>query len=128
MTKYLKHLILPLLALSLAGCATTPTVPQDAALTAGDALLATQATIINTHEAFRVPCKAGSIPPAICHQVDAITTQSGPAYDAAATATQLALQSGGDPADATAKQANLNSLLAQIMNLAATYGLTGGAK
>jgi hypothetical protein len=96
-------------------------------MTAGKALLATQATIVNTHEAFRVPCKSGSIPPAICHQVDAITNQTKPAYDAAATAAQLALQSGGDPADAIAKKATLNSLLAQIMSLATQYGLVGGA-
>jgi hypothetical protein len=113
---------------SLVGCATTPTVPQDASLTAGNALLATQGTIINTHEAFRTPCKDGSVPVAICHQVDAITIQAGPAYDAAATAAQLALQSGGDPADATAKKASLDSLLTQIINLAKQYEIIGGAK
>ena len=126
-----KFLILLSLSLPLVisnGCATTGTT-TDPAVTSGNALLAAQQTILNIHESFRAPCLSGVVKAADCHQVDALTMESGPAYDAAAAANIVALQ-GGSTADFTAKKVALDDLLGKAVALAIKYSIDpkGGAK
>ena len=125
MKKYLLALLIPLV---LSSCATTGTT-TDPAVTSGNALLAAQQTILNIHESFRAPCLSGVVKAADCHQVDALTTEAGPAYDAAAAANIVALQ-GGSTADFTAKKVALDDLLGKAVALAIKYSIDpkGGAK
>lgn len=127
--------LFPLLALCLltvcSGCATTSTTttPTDPAVTSGNVLIGTQQTIVNVHEAFRAPCLSGAIPAADCQQVDQLTAQAAQAYDAAAAANIVALQTGST-ADYTAKKQALDTLIGNMTALALKYAIDpkGGAK
>jgi hypothetical protein len=127
--------LFPLLALSIllacnSGCGTTGTATTpDPAVTSGNVLIGVQQTIVNIHEAFRAPCLSGVIPAADCQKVDQLTAQAEPAYDAAAAANIVALQTGST-ADYTAKKAALDTLIGDMTALAVKYAIEpkGGAK
>lgn len=99
------------LALLISGCATT----QDPVIVAGKSLLATQQTILATHEAFRAPCKAGVVPASVCKDVDRIVMEAAPAYDAAVSA----LITTGDPS----KKAAFEYLAVSLATLAIAYSV-----
>lgn len=98
------------LALLISGC-----VAQDPVIVAGRSLLATQKTIVNVHEAFRAPCKQGMVPPDVCREVDRLTMEAAPAYDAAVSALLLT----GD----TSKQAAFELMAASLLTLAVRYSV-----
>lgn len=124
-----KVLIALLLSVTLAGCATTGTTPADPSITAGNSLLATQQTIVNTHEAFRLPCSQGIVAPVDCKKVDQITSDAAPAYDAAVDALILGIQSG-NTADYVIKKQVFDKLLGDMVALALKYSIkpAGGTK
>ena len=123
--KQLMVLLVALTAFSCAGCATQTTTPA----TMGKSLLATQQTMLNTHEAFRIPCKKGLVATADCKEIDSLLDQSKTAYDAAVDATILAIKTGKDTSDYTAKKAAFEALVTDMMGLAVKYSIhpTGGS-
>ena len=118
----MKQILLSLLLiLSLTSCATTPSTTSD--ITTGKTLIATKDTIINLHESFRVPCKTGTVPADVCKEVDTLTTEAGPIYDAAADAALLYLKSNNatDLASYQAKNEQFIKLLGDITALTIKY-------
>jgi hypothetical protein len=123
-----KLFLIPLLLLALsAGCATTPKEPPE--IVAGKTLLAIKDNIIMIRDGFGVPCQQGLVAAADCQSIDSLYQQSKPLYDMAVSAEQIALASG-KAEDAQAyenrKQA-LIGLVVDMSNLAAKYGVKGGA-
>jgi hypothetical protein len=120
----MKKLLTIGLLLFVAGCATT----QDPNIAAGNSLLATQQTIINIHESFRTPCKTGVVPKDVCQQVDKLTFDSMPIYDAAVDASIVEMQSGVASVDAKAKKEALEKLAGDMVALSVKYGVKGETK
>lgn len=118
-----------LFSVAIAGCATMGGVPADPAITTGNTLLATQQTIVNTHEAFRLPCSQGVVAPVDCKKVDQLTADAGPAYDAAVDALILGIQSG-NTADYLVKKQAFDKMLGDVVALALKYSIkpAGGTK
>lgn len=114
--KKLVFISMALVAFTITGCAGTT------AQVTAKTLLATQQEIVAVHEAFRTPCKNGTVPASTCTRVDAITNEAKPAYDAAVDAAILSLQTG-NAADATEKQAALNQLAVDLLTLATKYSV-----
>jgi uncharacterized membrane protein len=114
--------------LSMIGCATTSGKTDSPQVFAGKTLLAIQSEIISTRDAIGVPCQQGYIPQAECQAMDSIYQQSKPAYDAAVDAAVIALASGKDTdiSASNVKRAALESLAANIIKIAVTYGVQGG--
>jgi hypothetical protein len=101
--------LLILVTLLLSACSQPQVTQQKSAKT----LLVVKETIINTHELFRVPCKTGAVKKETCQEVDNLTTKAKVAYDVAADAAVLALQTG----DTTNAQEKMNALLNLQMDL-----------
>lgn len=116
-----KLLLVCLLSISLLGCLKAGTETTD--ITNGKTLIATKETIINLHESFRVPCKTGTVPADVCKEVDTLTTEAGPIYDAAADAALLYLKSNNatDLASYQAKNEQFIKLLGDITALTIKY-------
>lgn len=107
-----------ILAVLLLSACSQPKVAQKEAKT----LLVVKETIVNTHELFRIPCKTGAVKKDVCQEVDSLTSKSKVAYDVAADAAVLALQTG-DTVTAQAKMDALLSLQMDLMKLSQQAGL-----
>ena len=118
----MKKLIIGMLLLSLTACATTGT-KTDPNITIGNSLLATKQTILNIHEAFRTPCKSGLVAATDCKNVDAMTLQAEPMYDALVDALVLNIQTGTVSADSQAKQKALETLAGDMVALTIKYSI-----
>ena len=131
--KALPILLLSLLALS--GCANQSGLvgtPSNEIATAGTTLQSIQMGIVSTHEAFREPCKAGTVPKVTCDQVHGLALEAGPAFDAAVDAEILAIRTGST-ADYQIKKLAIDKLLADMVALALKYAVpvpvnAGGVK
>lgn len=113
----MKNIIALLSLLLITSCASVPIQQKQA-----KSLLAIKETIINTHELFRTPCETKIIKKDICQEVDNITEKARIAYDLAADAAIISLQTG-DNVNAKDKFNTLIQLEADLMRMSIDYKL-----